>query len=416
MRKILKIMVFVLLIGSVFLAGWRFFYRQSESDVSSAIPLVLHYCWLGGQPEPAFVKKAIESWKKFAPDFKIKRWDETNCNVKANPFVAEAYELKRFDFVSDYCRIVALESEGGLYLDTDSFLRAPLLPLLTEPLILTRESAGYLSGSFIGAVPHHPLMQVMRLWYEEQSRFLPKNDMPALVTSFFKNLYPELSNQNVLQQKPDSFIIYPSPVLMLNFGGPENVAEHWYANGKSFSEKGPYYYYFYNLFLERDSYRLEENKEGKITMRNLIFLPENRFYTVQTKETGRYTFYADSFLMIHWDTGLEEGYICRDYVCVPALNQVEKKEQKRERPFQEQPTFIRVSDESAEIMLGKQVYLRQGGWEGWNFIIGSRLINLLHMDWAVITSQDENSLSLKWDAFGEETFEKQKDGSYLIVN
>ena len=45
------------------------------------IPKIIHYCWFGGSPEPDDVKQCIASWRKYLPDYKIKRWDETNYDV-----------------------------------------------------------------------------------------------------------------------------------------------------------------------------------------------------------------------------------------------------------------------------------------------------------------------------------------------
>lgn len=42
------------------------------------IPKVIHYCWFGGKPIPKEYMKYIDSWKKYLPDYKIKRWDESN--------------------------------------------------------------------------------------------------------------------------------------------------------------------------------------------------------------------------------------------------------------------------------------------------------------------------------------------------
>lgn len=80
---------------------------------------ILHYCWFGGNPLPPSVEKYMESWKKFCPDFVIKRWDESNFDIAAVPFVKEAYDAEKWAFVSDYVRAYALYTEGGLYVDTD---------------------------------------------------------------------------------------------------------------------------------------------------------------------------------------------------------------------------------------------------------------------------------------------------------
>ena len=79
----------------------------------------IHYCWFGGKELPSKVKKCIATWKKMLPDYEIKEWNEENFDINTNTFVKEAYENKKWAFVSDYVRIYALYNEGGIYLDTD---------------------------------------------------------------------------------------------------------------------------------------------------------------------------------------------------------------------------------------------------------------------------------------------------------
>ena len=83
------------------------------------IPKVIHYCWFGGNPLPEDAKKCIASWKKYLPDYEIKEWNESNFDVNCCPYVKEAYEAKKYAFVSDYARFHVLYQEGGLYFDTD---------------------------------------------------------------------------------------------------------------------------------------------------------------------------------------------------------------------------------------------------------------------------------------------------------
>lgn len=83
------------------------------------IPKVIHYCWFGGNPLPESAIKCINSWKKFLPDYEIKEWNESNYDVHKIPYIHEAYEAKKFAFVSDYARYDILYQYGGVYFDTD---------------------------------------------------------------------------------------------------------------------------------------------------------------------------------------------------------------------------------------------------------------------------------------------------------
>jgi mannosyltransferase OCH1-like enzyme len=83
------------------------------------IPKVIHYCWFGHNPLPEFARKCIDSWKRYLPDYEIRRWDEDNFDVYSIPYTKEAYRLKKYAFVSDYARFLILYKQGGLYFDTD---------------------------------------------------------------------------------------------------------------------------------------------------------------------------------------------------------------------------------------------------------------------------------------------------------
>ena len=81
------------------------------------IPRLIHYCWFGGNPLPPSALRCINSWKKFLPEFEIIEWNETNYDINRNSYVREAYNAKKYAFVSDYARFDILFHEGGLYFD-----------------------------------------------------------------------------------------------------------------------------------------------------------------------------------------------------------------------------------------------------------------------------------------------------------
>lgn len=97
------------------------------------IPPIIHYCWFGGKEIPANLRAYMESWHRFMPGWEIMRWDEASLTQTISPhlgkeecwldimplYVRQAYEARKFAFVSDYVRLWALEQYGGVYLDTD---------------------------------------------------------------------------------------------------------------------------------------------------------------------------------------------------------------------------------------------------------------------------------------------------------
>jgi hypothetical protein len=83
------------------------------------IDKVIHYCWFGGKELPELAKKCIESWHKYCPDYKIIEWNESNFNLDICAYVKEAYENKKWAFITDYVRLYVLYNYGGIYMDTD---------------------------------------------------------------------------------------------------------------------------------------------------------------------------------------------------------------------------------------------------------------------------------------------------------
>jgi len=90
------------------------------------IPKKIHYCWFGGKPLPKLAKKCISSWKKFLPDYEIIEWNEQNFNINCCDYVKEAYQTKKYAFVSDYVRLYVLVKYGGVYMDTDVEVMKPI--------------------------------------------------------------------------------------------------------------------------------------------------------------------------------------------------------------------------------------------------------------------------------------------------
>lgn len=90
------------------------------------IPKKIHYCWFGRNPLPESARKCIASWRKFFPDYEIIEWNEDNFDVNSIPYTAEAYETRKYAFVSDYARFKILYEHGGLYFDTDVEVIKPM--------------------------------------------------------------------------------------------------------------------------------------------------------------------------------------------------------------------------------------------------------------------------------------------------
>lgn len=127
------------------------------------IPKTIHYCWFGGKPLPESAKRCIESWKKYCPDYQIIEWNDTNYDITKNLYMKEAYECRRFAFVSDYARLDVVYSYGGIYLDTDvELVRAPdALLKLSGFCGVERDSHCVALGQGFGAEKGNPTVKRM---------------------------------------------------------------------------------------------------------------------------------------------------------------------------------------------------------------------------------------------------------------
>lgn len=108
------------------------------------IPKIIHYCWFGKSEMPEMAVKCMASWHKYMPDYQYKLWNEDNFDVNSVPYVKEAYECGKFAFVTDYVRLFALYTEGGIYMDTDVEVLKPYDDLLTLPAFTGYEGSKYL--------------------------------------------------------------------------------------------------------------------------------------------------------------------------------------------------------------------------------------------------------------------------------
>ena len=155
-----------------------------------SIPKIIHYCWFGGGPISPENRKCMESWKKYCPDYKIIEWNEQNFDISKNRYAQQAYEAKRYAFVSDYVRLAVLYEYGGIYLDTDVELVRPLDELLEHKGFIGMEHSApspygrtllVNTGSGVGAEPGCEMIGKMLAAYRNAA-FIQETGEPDLRT------------------------------------------------------------------------------------------------------------------------------------------------------------------------------------------------------------------------------------------
>lgn len=138
------------------------------------IPKIIHYCWFGRNPLPPLATKCIASWKKYLPDYEIKEWNEDNFDVNIIPYTKEAYEAKKYAFVSDYARFWIIYHFGGLYFDTDVEVIKSFNKIVKYEAFMGAENKIkspkdkiiIAAGLGIGAPQNHPIYREILQFYQ----------------------------------------------------------------------------------------------------------------------------------------------------------------------------------------------------------------------------------------------------------
>ena len=148
------------------------------------IPKKIHYCWFGRTELPQLAKDCIASWHQYMPDWEYCLWDENSFDDIIVPYIAEAYEAKKYAFVSDYVRLWALEREGGVYLDTDVELFKSLEDLLNYKAFAGFEGSKHLPlGTCVLASEAHGEWVREMLGYYDNRHFVKEDDSFDLTTN-----------------------------------------------------------------------------------------------------------------------------------------------------------------------------------------------------------------------------------------
>lgn len=201
------------------------------------IPKIIHYCWFGRGEKPKLAEKCIESWKKYCPEYTLIEWNEDNFDITVCPYVREAYENKKYAFVTDYVRLYVMYMYGGIYMDTDVEVIQSLDDFLEYKAFSGFESDEHVPTGLMAAEKNLPIIKELLDYYTDR-HFLQEDgtlDMKTNCESITDIMLKHGLVLNGKLQTIEDFTFYPSEYFcpFVNETGelhktPNTVAIHWF--------------------------------------------------------------------------------------------------------------------------------------------------------------------------------------------
>lgn len=192
----------------------------------------IHYCWFGGNEKSEIIQKCIESWKKYCPDYEIIEWNESNFDVNLCEYTKDAYENKKWAFVSDVARLWIIYNNGGIYLDTDVELFSSLDELLRyDAWFASDDIKSVNTGMGFGAKKNHFLIKkILNDYYDRKFDTTP---CPVLNTKIifdvvkdFKRTYDNQIINNIMFLSSFGYAKYAKHHYTFTYGSEEERKRH----------------------------------------------------------------------------------------------------------------------------------------------------------------------------------------------
>lgn len=156
----------------------------------------IHCFWFSDNKKPKEYQQCIDSWKRVCPDYEIIEWNAKNYDYEKNIFMKQAFESKKWAFVSDFARLDVIYHYGGIYLDMDVELLNSFEPFLKFNSFFNFCTQNDIDlGSGFGSIKGNPFIGTLLDLYRDKE-FLDQRGKP--MTDKFTQ--PELIRKCFLRQ------------------------------------------------------------------------------------------------------------------------------------------------------------------------------------------------------------------------
>ena len=238
------------------------------------IPKTIHYCWFGHNPKPRLVVKCMKSWKKHCAGFQMIEWNEDTFDIESAPkYVREAYEAKKWAFVTDYVRLYALYCYGGVYMDTDVEVIKPL-----DRFLQSKGFSGFEDGESVptGIIASEQCNLLIKEWLREyeDKRFVLENgsmNLETNVVAITRTMRERGLKLNNTLQEIEGFVFYPK----------EYFCPKSYEDGRIYKTRNTYTIHHFAGSWKTDEERIEHSNNQKQIRRDKMLRPiKNAFRAV----------------------------------------------------------------------------------------------------------------------------------------
>lgn len=196
------------------------------NDINNSIPQIIHFCWFGKGRYSDMIAECMSSWSRELPNYQVMVWNEDTFDVNQYDFTREAYECKKWAFVSDFVRLYALKEYGGIYMDTDVEVIRDFSNIIAgKKFVSSFTEGGLIATSFVAASKNHPFVCELMKYYEKRHFCDENNNMDMLMNPIiFTRIAMQMYGLDITGDSfhNDEVSIFPSeyfqPYRKNNFG------------------------------------------------------------------------------------------------------------------------------------------------------------------------------------------------------
>lgn len=196
-------------------------------------PKIIHLCWFSHDPYPIEIQACLRSWRRLLPDYTIRLWDYESALSIGSPFIAEALRRHRWSYAADAVRFYAVWKEGGVYMDSDIFLRRRFDAIIPDDGCATFNEffpdhdgrAALQAAFFVGSKGNAFCKRVFD--YYNSSDY--KEVISPYIMATIAEKYFGYRNEDI-EQHLDGLTVYPSRLLTPSKRfevSPDSFGVHW---------------------------------------------------------------------------------------------------------------------------------------------------------------------------------------------